>query len=112
MLRLLTQSQQPLVLGRQSMPDPDPTHTRRVHLDSLEQQLVRDSLRPVRRMLERVLQDRLLHFLTHPIRVRAPRVVGARCLRWRFSHSHGTPQPSVGESHVGGFTLWIPHLNS
>src|SRR5688572_28805755 len=55
------------------MTHPDSPHAGRAHLDALQQQLVCDSLLPVRRKLKAVVQDRFLHVLAHPVRVRVSR---------------------------------------
>lgn len=65
----LFEAQQPLVLHQQLVPAPDGAHSSIADLDAPQRELVCSPLRPVRRVLQRIGENRLLHFGTGPVRV-------------------------------------------
>ena len=68
----LLQPQQPVVACLEVVADPDPPHTAGTDLDPLQHQFVCGSLGSVRRMFQRVRQDRLFDRRRNAVRVRPP----------------------------------------
>ena len=70
--RSLLQAQQTFGLGQQAVAAPDPAHAAGGDLDALEHQLLGNAQGTVARMVEAVIQDRLLDFGRHPVGMRPP----------------------------------------
>lgn len=70
---VLLEAQQPVVLGQQVVPAPDPAHTAGAHVDPLQVQVLGDAQAALGRVGEAVVQNGLLDLVRHPVRVRALR---------------------------------------